>query len=87
MNREQKRNDCILIGRIARRALKKLPELGSQISLVMDIEFTHEQHPLRLSELLTANDMDFFHDVCGIYTHFNRETKTLDGIFEPRFAA
>ena len=58
-----------------------------KIDVLMDIEYVHEICPLRLRELLESDDLDFAHDMLGIYKHFNRETRQLENGFIPRFAA
>jgi hypothetical protein len=63
-------------------------DLGrDRLGLVMDLTACHNGPcPLALSELLAADDIDFFHDVAGIYRHFNRVTGDLDDAFMPRYA-
>lgn len=54
----------------------------------MDITACHcNGNPLRLAELLAADDVNFAHDVFGIYRHINRETGALNDFFSPRFSA
>ena len=43
--------------------------------------------PLRLPELLVADDLNFAHDVFGIMRHFNRREGKLEHCFVPRYAA
>lgn len=52
----------------------------------LDISATHARCPLRLADLLTANDFNFGHDICGIQRHLNRKTGRLENSFLPRFA-
>jgi hypothetical protein len=55
--------------------------------LSMDITATHlNGTPLKLQELLEADDFNFFHDVNGIRNHIDRQTGELRGCFLPRFA-
>ena len=70
---------------IAKRA-KAIGVPGDIISIMMDIEFTHMVNKLDLSAMLNADNNNFAHDVFGIYKHFNRTTKQLDGCFSPRFS-
>lgn len=57
------------------------------LDTTMDLTATHaNNHPLRLQELLEADDFNFSHDVGGIYHHMNRETGKLEGCFFPRFS-
>jgi len=78
------------IARIASRAESIFNYLNincpDRISLIMDIESTHEICPLDLDALHNADEGNFIHDIGGILQHFNRVTKKLDGGFVPRFA-
>lgn len=40
---------------------------------------------LDLEKLLSADGFNFGHDICGIHTHLNHETKKLEHCFLPRF--
>jgi hypothetical protein len=54
----------------------------------MDITACHASgNPLRLDDLLAADDFNFAHDVFGIARHLNRETGELQNFFSPRFSA
>lgn len=54
--------------------------------LAMDVSATHANgNPLRLRELLAADDFNFLHDVGGIVRHIDRNTGTLLNHFRPRF--
>ena len=72
------------------RALGKAPESLALdlLSLEMDLTTCHANGcPLRLGELLIADDFNFAHDVFGIRRHLNRETGKLENCFLPRFSA
>lgn len=76
------------IAAIARRAVEMADDLGvsyDHMTAVMDIDCVHKVTPLRLDELLAADDGNFGHDVFGIRRHLNRETKELENCFVPRF--
>lgn len=63
--------------------------LGAEerLSLHMDIEACHSNGcPLRLKDLLAADDFNFSHDVFGIRDHIDRTTGRLLDHFVPRFA-
>ena len=52
----------------------------------MDLTACHANGcPLRLNDLLTADDFNFVHDVFGIRRNLDRETGKLDKFFSPRF--
>lgn len=78
------------INAIAHRAVKHAALRGIEYSVMdadMDLTATHLNGcPLRLEELLAADDFNFDHDVFGIRRHMNRETGRLENCFLPRFA-
>jgi len=80
------KKDALLISAIARKAVIN-GLIRDRLTLEMDITTVHAKNPLRLSELLAANDYEFVHDVCGISHHINRQTGKLEDYFEPRFTA
>jgi hypothetical protein len=75
--------DYLIIAKIAKRAAGKWPR--PVINWSMDIESVHRQAPLRLKDLLNAEDDEFAHDLIGIYNNLDRVTGNLRGFFEPRF--
>jgi len=75
---------------IAERAMPLFRKAGvdvTKLEVFMDVANVHKVCPLRLQELLEADDFNFSHDIGGIYSHFNRQTKKLENFFMPRFAA
>ena len=53
----------------------------------LDVNCCHSNgNPLRLKELLEADDFNFAHDVFGIARHLNRDTGKLENHFLPRFS-
>lgn len=59
----------------------------SKATALMDIIACHANgNPLKLAELLAADDGNFGHDVFGIRRHINRETGKLEGCFVPRYS-
>jgi hypothetical protein len=53
----------------------------------MDIHFCIEGGcNLDLEGLLSADDINFGHDIVGIHNNLNHETYQLDNCFLPRFA-
>lgn len=78
--------DAQIIGKIADRACSVWPECD-RLNFQMDITTTHANGcPLKLAELLAADDFNFAHDVAGIYRHLDRTTGKLLDCFLPRFA-
>jgi hypothetical protein len=79
-----------IIRQIARRA----PDLYLEqrvdrpvIDIDMDLVATHcNGNPLRLNDLLAADDFNLLHDVSKIARHLNRETGKLEDHFRPRFS-
>ena len=85
-----RKDEIRTISKIAQRAVVLAEQYGveyKQIDAMMDLEAAHDEHPLRLGELLVADDGNFCHDVFGIRRHLNRETKKMEDCFLPRFAA
>jgi hypothetical protein len=58
----------------------------SKLEVVMDLSAAHNACPLKLAELLGADDMNFAHDIGGIGRHLDRRTGELAD-FTPRYAA
>ena len=86
-NLTTKKEEFDLMSKIAKRAVRDLVFKDRDVlGLVMDLEFIHEQIPLNLEGLLTARLGDFAHDINGIYYNFNRQTKTMDNCFLPRYS-
>ena len=58
-----------------------------RLAVTMDITACHRNGtPLKLAELLTADDFNFSHDVFGIRRHLDRKTGKLLNHFFPRYA-
>ena len=57
-----------------------------KMTLEMDLAATHAHTPLRLDDLLEADDFNFGHDIFGIMGHIDRTTGKLQDCFLPRFA-
>jgi hypothetical protein len=75
-----------IIAKIAKRACEKFGWLYFEIN--MDISATHlNGNPLKLKELLTADDLNFSHDLVGIRNHIDRNTGKLKNCFLPRYSA
>ena len=66
-------------------------ELGIEYDLMtaqMDVTACHANgNPLKLKELLKADDENFAHDVFGIRRYIDRETGELQNFFSPRYSA
>jgi hypothetical protein len=83
------REEIRTITAIASRAVKMAVQYGIDYQMMdahMDLTFAHEQCPLRLEELLAADDANFAHDVFGIRRHMNRETCKIEDCFLPRYS-
>ena len=74
---------------IAKRAVEMSKKIGipcNQMDTIMDIDACHcNGNPLRLGDLLVADDLNFAHDVFGIRRHINRKTGKLENCFLPRY--
>ena len=84
------RKDAKLIHEIAKRAVRLARRDGVHYDFMdadMDLTATHANgNPLRLADLLAADDGNFGHDVFGIRRHLDRNTGKLGGYFLPRFS-
>ena len=78
-----------LVNRAARQEnLLRGPNYTSALSLRKDLTACHLNGcPLRLADLLAADDFNLIHDVGGISGHIDRETGQLMDCFSPRFHA
>lgn len=81
-----------LISKIARRArqldYKHNRRRAATIQHhMMNVSACHASgNPLRLADLLAADDFNFAHDIFGIDRHINHENGRLDNCFVPRFS-
>lgn len=83
-------DDCDLIAAIAERGWE-IDWLRASYedfqSMVMDVSATHANgNPLRLEDLLAADDFNFEHDMSGICNCLDRTTGKLTRNFRPRFS-
>lgn len=87
---DTKPGEATIIRAIARRAREWELKHGLERDLTdiqMDITATHcNGNPLRLQDLLDADDFNFIHDVAGIRRHLDRTTGKLQDMFSPRFS-
>ena len=76
-----------IVERVSRTLkLKKQRQYFTNMDLQMDLEAYHcNGNPLRLHDLLNADDFNLMHDVVGISRHIDRETGKLQNYFLPRF--
>jgi hypothetical protein len=93
LNWKVSKEDHDLINQIAERAKAIARRQGMEYSwhdATMDLTAAHANgNPLRLAELLAADDFNFTHDVFGIAAHLDHATGKLThgGIFRPRYSA
>lgn len=91
INFDATQEDAALIEQIVDRheaLFKRLypAENFDRLSASMDLTATHLNGcPLRLRDLLEADDFNFAHDVGGIAGHIDRSTGKLTRCFLPRF--
>lgn len=83
------RADNSILTEIAYRAVAMANERGVEYlfrDALMDLTACHLNGcPLRLNDLLGADNFNFAHDVFGIRRNINRATGQLEGPFVPRF--
>lgn len=84
------RADYALIRQIVKRADAMATGQGitlDRLSLEMDLEALHcGGCPLKLADLLAADNFNFSHDIAGIIACMDRKTGKLTKCFWPRFA-
>ena len=84
------KEERVLIEKIVKRYLCLVEDIGGhgdEIDLMMDLEAVHcNGVPLRLEDLLAADDFNLVHDVSGISARIDRRTGKLTRCFLPRFA-
>ena len=87
------RKESLVCSEIAKRLFKLLRiqnvpigiYKGAQIlDVLMDLENVNDVCRLDFDKLLAFGDIDFLHDMGGIWDHFNRVTKQLENGFDPR---
>ena len=83
---KRKKEEFDIIVKICERAENMGIEQKDRLTLIMDIENTHNSMGLNLRGLLEADELNFSHDIVGIQTHINRDTKELEDFFVPRYA-
>ena len=80
-----------LEAKIARRAAGMAANAGWNYPILdatMDVDACHNNDcPLKLQELLEADDFNFAHDVFGIRANIDRTTGKLQNCFVPRYAS
>lgn len=79
--------DSQIIHKIAKRTVKQFIKEIDLLTVDMSVGACHISNPLKLQELLEADDFNFVHDVTGIIRHINRQTGKLENCFLPRFSA
>jgi len=79
------RQELAVIDAIVHRALVHFPDREER-DVKMDMLAVHLSTPLRLNDLLDADDFNFLHDVVGIERHLDRQHLHLRDGFRPRFA-
>ncbi len=84
------KEEYMIESKIADRAIAMAKEFGvkyDKLTALMDVSACHcNGCPLKLQELLNADDANFAHDVFGIRANINRETGKLENCFLPRYA-
>jgi hypothetical protein len=79
-----------LIGQIADRAVQVYAKHGvrvERLDTLMDVMAVHQKvQPLRLLDLVEADELNFIHDITGINRHLDRDNYRLNDGFSPRFS-
>ena len=74
-----------IVEAIAKRAVRA-GIYSKRIDAEMSISAVHAQIPLRLEDLLGADNFNFTHDMAGIRRYLDRSTGELTDFFLPRSA-
>jgi hypothetical protein len=73
---------------IVKRAESMGIVLGNdRLSALMDLEVANDTFALRLDDFLNADGFNFAHDFTGIQRYIDRNTKTFNNCFYPRYAS
>ena len=87
----QSKDECVAINKIAHRAVALAHQHGIAYTVMdadMDVTACHVNgNPLKLAELLAADEFNFAHDIFGIRRHIDRRTGELMDCFSPRYSA
>ena len=90
INWDTTQEDAEVIAEIAKRVNSMATKTGFTYDVMaasMDITATHRNGcPLKLGELLGADEFNFAHDTLGILHHIDRESGQLTDCFVPRYA-
>lgn len=86
----QRDTELKIMGEIADRAVMLYAKHGvrvERLDTLLDVMAVHNKvQPLRLSDLLAADDLNFIHDITGINRHLDRDNYLLNEGFSPRFS-
>jgi hypothetical protein len=78
-----------VIGKIADRAVNLYAQNDIRVDrtdVLLDVMTVHNRvQKLRLDDLLTADDVNFAHDIGGINRHLDRDNYALMDGFRPRY--
>jgi hypothetical protein len=90
VNFKASKEEYELIAKIARRANMIYLLNGvlvDTVHIMMNLTAAHLNGcPLKLKDMLAADDLNLMHDIGGIDQHINRDTGKLENQFVPRFA-
>ena len=59
----------------------------SRMDMMMTLDFANEDCAIDFAALLAADNLNFTHDMIGLWRHVSRETLKIENCFRPRFAA
>lgn len=89
INWEQLSNDELnLLHGITQHAVKVARKSGiplDPMNTLTSLSVVHISTPLRLPDLLEADEDDLMHDVLGIIRHLDPDTGRLGDLFSPRY--
>jgi hypothetical protein len=89
-HQEARTAELELVGKIADRAVAVYDSHNirvDRLDTLLDVLSVHQKiQPLRLADLLAADDLNFIHDITGINRHLDRDNYKLNDGFSPRFS-
>lgn len=82
------RSTIDVLASITKRAKRELNDVRvGGVETLCYIAEVHLDQPLRLHDLLDADNFNFAHDVLGILRHWDHEQRVMRDCFRPRYTA
>jgi hypothetical protein len=86
-NKEEMEIEAKIADRATEMAYQYNFSYVEKLDIIMDLDACHNNGcPLKLQELLDADDTNFAHDVFGIRSNISRYSGKLENCFLPRYS-